>query len=185
MSKYILGHYNMDKRGTKWTPETHEQFINLHNSGKSKEQIAEILGRTSLSIEFRLKTHAANLYKSGSSPESIQKVTGLSEAEVTEICAIQALTEAATRKSQRWTEQEIIALLQALRRKKPLTVIAAMCQRTVGSIKSKIESLAYTYYHTDKKSADEISQLLNLPIAEIEQIAAKIKVTKSNKNEIA
>jgi len=174
-----------DKRGSKWTPEAHEQFINLHNSGKSKETIAEILGRTPLSIEFRLKTHAANLYNSGLTPENIQQVTGLSLTEVTEICNTEQIARAATRKSQRWTEPEVIALLQALRRKKSTATIATMCQRTLGSINSKIESLAYTYYHTDKKSVEEISQLLNLSIDTIEQIVAKIKVTKGSKNEIS
>jgi hypothetical protein len=59
------------------------------------------LGRSPLSIEFRLKTHAANLYKSGTSPENIQKVTGLSDAEVTEICTNQEIALTASRKNQR------------------------------------------------------------------------------------
>jgi len=172
------------KRGTKWSNEEHEQFINLHNSGKSNTEIAEILGRSPLSIEFRMKTHAANLYKTGTTPEQIQQVTGLSSDIVTEICQIQDITHAAIRKSQRWNEPEINALLQALRRKKSATEIATMCQRTVSSINSKIESLAYNYFHKDKMQPAEISQLLNLPTQTIEQIVAKIKVTKGSTNEI-
>jgi len=172
------------KRGTKWTPAEHEQFINLVNENKTKEEIAEILGRSTLSIEFRLKTYAAELHQQGSPISHIISVTNLGEEEILAIAKEKDISQAAMRKGQRWTEEEVIALLQAIRRKKSHADIAIKTQRTVISVVAKLESLAYDYYHTGKKMVDEISTLTGLDRDVIEKIIAKSKKGNKKTNEI-
>jgi len=163
----------------KWTEDEQTQFLNLFNSGHTKEEIAAALGRSPLSIEFRLKAHVVTLHNNGLSNDEIVTLTKLTPEQVTEALETALIKSAASRKGARWTEEEVINLLTALRRNKPHISIAKDCQRTLDSVTAKIESLAYTYYHEDKKSVTEIATLLKLSEEEVTYIVSKTKVKKA------
>ena len=163
----------------KWTEAEQAEFVNLFNSGQTKEQIAAALGRSPLSIEFRLKAHAVTLHNSGLTNEEIVTLTSLTLEQVTEAIETAAIKTSAVRKGARWTEEEVINLLTALRRNKPITSIAKDCQRSLDSVTAKIESLAYNYYHEDKKTVAEIATLLKLSEEEVTYIVSKTKVKKA------
>lgn len=65
-----------------------------------------------------------------------------------------------------WLDDEILQLLQGVRKKKSMEEIAEEHKRTVGGIKSRLRQLA-TEYHTEGRSMEQIQKFTGLTAEEI------------------
>jgi hypothetical protein len=65
-----------------------------------------------------------------------------------------------------WSDDQILQLLQGVRKKKSMEEIAEEHKRTVGGIKSRLRQLA-TEYHTEGRSMEQIVKFTGLTAEEI------------------
>ena len=70
--------------GVYWSDEEESQLLQLLHDGKTHEEIAKTLERTSGSIKGRLWTISAKMYTNGMTNEEISKVTFLSDESIKE-----------------------------------------------------------------------------------------------------
>ena len=70
--------------GVYWSDEEESQLLQLLHEGKTHEEIAKTLERTSGSIKGRLWTISAKMYTKGMTNEEISKITFLSDESIKE-----------------------------------------------------------------------------------------------------
>lgn len=67
-----------------------------------------------------------------------------------------------------WSDDEIIQLLQCIRKKKSISEIAEIHQRTEGGIKYRLREIAADYHFNDNRPLDEIHKYTGLSFEQIE-----------------
>jgi predicted DNA-binding protein YlxM (UPF0122 family) len=88
------------------------------------------------------------------------------------------MTDPLARRGQKWEDEEVVQLLNSIRKNKSISEIAIEHQRTVGGIQANICKLAADYWFNDKRSIEEITQLTGLNKEAIEET---IKCRESKK----
>ncbi len=88
-----------------------------------------------------------------------------------------------SRMGQPWETDEVIKLLKYVKENKSHSEIAELHERTIGSISSKLRSLAYEY-HCEGRSLEKIMKFTGLSKeiieATIQRNQNKIKISKEN-----
>ena len=62
----------------------------------------------------------------------------------------------------KWTDEETLEVLKAIRRKETIALIAKNHQRTHGGIHAKLKELAADYYYNEEKSIEDIEKFTGL-----------------------
>ena len=82
-----------------------------------------------------------------------------------------------------WSTNEIQRLLQEIKKKQTHEEIATTHQRSVGSIRSRLQELAADYYFNDNRPIDEIMQFTGLSKQNVLDAIAKRTLSISMKEE--
>jgi hypothetical protein len=86
----------------------------------------------------------------------------------------------------KWSDEEVQALLQAVKRGETQAQIAEKHQRTVGGIRGRLKQLAADYYHNDNRPIQEIMKFTGLDLETISDAIAKrqYEVDLKQKNQV-
>ena len=88
-----------------------------------------------------------------------------------------------------WLEDEILRLLQAVKRKESIQQIAETHRRTSGGIQSRLSSLAADYYYNDERPIEKIMTFTGLSKDQVLDAIAKrantMKVKEKKKEQKA
>jgi transposase len=88
-----------------------------------------------------------------------------------------------TRRGHRWTDDEVIQLLIAVRKKQTVKEIAITHQRTVTAINLKLRSLAAEYYYYEHRSIQEIQKITGLTQSDVKNAIELHKDKQQNQEE--
>lgn len=77
------------------------------------------------------------------------------------------MSEAPARVGKAWSEEEVVQLLQNIRKKKGVDEIAKIHERTEGAIRSRLRELAADYHFNDNRSMEEIQKFTGLSVESI------------------
>jgi hypothetical protein len=162
--------------GKSWASQEDEQLIKEYTIDKlGLLRLCEIHKRNPGGITSRLKRlnlinirqnargyeefMNSALYKNTSSEKIANSTTVQKEP-----CAIFGLDKESypLRIGHKWTEEEINKLLKNVARKKPLSEIANMHERTEGGIRSKLCDLAADYFIYENREITEIQKFTGL-----------------------
>jgi hypothetical protein len=89
------------------------------------------------------------------------------------------------RKGKTWSDDEVLQLLQNVRKKKSHEEIASDHQRTTGGIISKLKELAADYHYNDGRPIEEIQRYTGLNKEVIQEAIIKRRVTMEYKKQRA
>jgi hypothetical protein len=81
-----------------------------------------------------------------------------------------------------WGDEEVLQLLTLVQKKKTVDEISNLHERTVGSINSKLKSLAMEYYFNDNRPIEEIQKFTGLTKEVIEYA---VNIRKERKTKVA
>jgi len=81
----------------------------------------------------------------------------------------------------KWTEDEILELLEEIKEEMTLEDIALKHKRTLGSIKGKLYSIADHYINIKKIDVNEVSKIVNIPVIKINEFLLKKLPKRENK----
>jgi hypothetical protein len=97
------------------------------------------------------------------------------------------MTEPPARLGKLWSEEEVVQLLQNIRKKKEINEIAKIHQRSEGGIRSRLRELAADYHFNDKRPIEEIQKFTGLTVEvindAIQRRKNKIEVYESRKQQ--
>lgn len=165
-----------------WSLEEEDKLLRLVGEGTSFEQVAIVLDRSVLAVEFRLRKIGAEKILGGLSMTetmSICKLDRLSLEEAVDSERVR-LANIAKKKSVgkdkvvKWDERELNKLLGLIKTGTPLNKIAIMCGRGLDSIKEKLFEQAGKYGVLGL-AVDEIIKITGLSAIEVNTafVAAK------------
>jgi ATP-dependent DNA helicase PIF1 len=81
----------------------------------------------------------------------------------------------------KWTEDEILELLEEIKEEMTLEDIALKHKRTLGSIKGKLYSIADHYINIKKIDVNEVSKIVNISVIKLNEFLLKKLPKKENK----
>jgi hypothetical protein len=92
----------------------------------------------------------------------------LAKIEVLSYCNVfTKMSETPARLGKSWSEEEVVQLLQNIRKKKAVDEIAKIHERTEGAIRSRLRELAADYHFNDNRSMEEIQKFTGLSVEAI------------------
>jgi len=97
---------------------------------------------------------------------------------VYEVIAANESSKYTARMGKAWDDEEIVKLLQSIRKKKSIEDIAKEHERTIGAINSRRRDLAADYWFNDKRPIEEIMNFTGLTKEQIEGVIRKRTATK-------
>ena len=160
-----------------WSSDEVSTLLTLAKEGKLYDDIAVLIGRSSLAVELRLRKIGADMViNDGKSLEEVLELTKLDRVSLEESIDQERIKAVATNKGVRWDEKEINKVLGLIKTGTPINKIAIMCGRSVGSIKEKLFEQAGKYGILGF-GVDEIMRITGLPAIEVNTaiVAAKRK----------
>lgn len=89
------------------------------------------------------------------------------------------MEEQLTNRGKAWLDDEILQLLQNIRKKKTIAAIAAEHRRTMGSITSRLRVLAADY-HNEGRSIEEIMKFTGLTKFEVNNAIEGRRISEEN-----
>ena len=149
-----------------WSTEHDAKLLDAIQQGLPYSEIIDIVGRSELAIEFRLRKLGTDIVLKGGSIEEAVSLTSLSGPILEEAVEEVRAKEAATRKGARWDDDEINKILVSIRNGIKISNIAIACGRSVGSIRAKLNELAIKYAKQGFTS-EEIIRITGLSIVEV------------------
>ena len=149
-----------------WSSEEDNILKERISDGTTYEVIAEELGRSVLAIEFRLRKIGTELILSGKSMEQVLLITKLDRIALEEALDEHKIKELATRKGERWNENEITKMLGLIKTGTSIKNIALMCGRSACSVKEKLYEQVEKF-HNLGLSIDDIMKLTGLDAIEV------------------
>lgn len=78
-----------------------------------------------------------------------------------------------------WDDEEIVKLLQSIRKKKSIEDIAIEHERTIGGINSRRRELAADYWFNDKRPIEEIMKFTGLTKEQVEDVIKRRTATRT------
>jgi len=79
----------------------------------------------------------------------------------------------------KWTDEEVQSLLNSIRNKKSIELIANEHERTVGGVNSQRNKLAVEYWKNDKRSIEEIERFTGLTKGQIQEAIDRDRIKTS------
>jgi hypothetical protein len=152
-----------------WSEEEDIMLLDAIKRGISYEEITNLLGRSSLAIEFHLRKLGSELVHRGLSLQEAALKTGL-EMSIIEMAVEEGrVKEAAYKKGKRWTEEETNTVLGLVKDGSTLLSISLTIGRTLGSVVQKLKEQALKF-HKNGSTREEIMCITGLSSADIDAV---------------
>lgn len=162
-----------ENKGKPWLPEEIQTLLTEIQQKKSHEQIATVHGRTVRSIQLKLRGIALDYHvNEQKSQEEITVLTGLTKEQIEEAIEEHSTVINATRKGQRWTDEETIKLLDLVKSKKTRVELAKEHQRSLTAITGRLQQIALDYLDQEFTNT-QIKKFTGLSEEEIQEAVQK------------
>lgn len=160
-------------KGKPWLPEEIQNLLTEIQQTKTHEEIATVHGRTVRSIQLKLRSIALDYHvNEQKSQEEITELTGLTKEQIEEAIEEHNTVINATRKGQRWTDEETIKLLDLVKSKKTRVQAAVEHQRSLAAITGRLQQIALDYLDQEFNTS-QIKKFTGLSEEEIQEASQK------------
>jgi hypothetical protein len=162
------------KKVRTWAAEEDSELLLRLEQGATYEIIAEILGRSVLAIEFRLRKLGAEMVGKGATIEEALIKTKMDRVQLEEAIDEAKVAAVASKSKTRWEEKEINKMLGLVKSGTPVNKIAIICGRTVGAVKEKLYEQAGKFGSIGF-SIDDIMNITGLSAIEVNSAIVAFK----------